>query len=232
MQLSLALKWTHRSQATRLFASSVRPSKDDVERISRGQAAKKRGTGSRQVPHRLNEAERKEWDLAKKRRFVAVRGTGWRKERGDSPLLNIYRQLCDALDIPSISLLRGVTEDDVATGHSMLVDIVNVDLSPLRRLDVSNVAREMAAEAQRPGAYTSLLGVQDNSNVSGLLHDAPEIHNMLNEDVIWRIPAYGLEARFLERKDAKLYAESIARQFAGGREVEAASSTALDVEDE
>jgi hypothetical protein len=33
------------------------------ERISKGQAAKKRGTGSRGVPHRLNEAERKEWDL-------------------------------------------------------------------------------------------------------------------------------------------------------------------------
>lgn len=36
-----------------------RPSLDDVERLSRGQAAKKRGTGSRGVCHRLNESERK-----------------------------------------------------------------------------------------------------------------------------------------------------------------------------
>ena len=40
---------------------SIRPSLDDVERISKGQAAKRRGTGSRAVPHRLNEMERKEW---------------------------------------------------------------------------------------------------------------------------------------------------------------------------
>ena len=43
----------------------IRPSLDDVERISRGQAAKKRGTGSRAVPHRLNNMERKELELAK-----------------------------------------------------------------------------------------------------------------------------------------------------------------------
>lgn len=81
----------------RLFASkSVRPSLDDVERISRGDAAKRRGTGSRMVPHRLNQSERKEWVLAKKRRFLLLRGSGYRKERGASPLANIYRQFCDA----------------------------------------------------------------------------------------------------------------------------------------
>lgn len=36
------------------LASTARPTLDDVERISYGQGAKKRGTGSRQVPHRLN----------------------------------------------------------------------------------------------------------------------------------------------------------------------------------
>ena len=83
--------------STRLFASkNVRPSLDDVERISRGDAAKRRGTGSRMVPHRLNQSERKEWVLAKKRRFLLLRGSGYRKERGASPLANIYRQFCDA----------------------------------------------------------------------------------------------------------------------------------------
>jgi hypothetical protein len=85
-RLSLSMK---RSSATNKF----RPSLDDVERISYGQAAKKRGVGSRSVPHRLNASERKEWELAKKRAFVLLRGTGWRKERGDSPLANIYRNL-------------------------------------------------------------------------------------------------------------------------------------------
>lgn len=51
-----------------------RPSLDDVERLSHGQAAKKRGTGSRNICHRLNEMERKEFDLAKKMGFVQLRG--------------------------------------------------------------------------------------------------------------------------------------------------------------
>jgi len=45
----------------KVLFGSIRPSIDDVERISKGLAAKRRGTGSRAVPHRLNEAERKEW---------------------------------------------------------------------------------------------------------------------------------------------------------------------------
>lgn len=48
----------------------MRPTLDDVERISRGQAAKRRGTGSRGVAHRLNEAERVEWDLVQITLFI------------------------------------------------------------------------------------------------------------------------------------------------------------------
>ena len=81
---------------------SARPSVEDVERISYGKRAKKRGVGSRAVPHRLNAAEREEWVLAKKKKYLALRGTGWRKERGDSPLANIYRNYCDAVGIPMI----------------------------------------------------------------------------------------------------------------------------------
>ena len=47
-----------------LFAASaakkLRPSKDDVDRISWGKPSKKKGVGSRGTPHRLNEAERAE----------------------------------------------------------------------------------------------------------------------------------------------------------------------------
>ena len=47
--------------------SGGRPSLQDVENISRGDAAKRRGTGSRQVPHRLNADERKLYELAKQK---------------------------------------------------------------------------------------------------------------------------------------------------------------------
>ena len=249
----------HSPVGTRLYASSVRPSLDDVERISRGQAAKRRGTGSRAVPHRLNEMERKEWEVAKKRRYLALRGTGWRKERGDSPLANIYRQLCDALAIPSISLQRGVqapapspaavapaaiatdTGSATATDTSAvavaspvsssassssssspgLVDIVTVDLSPLRTLDCSAVAQAVALLAA-PADFPSLVLVSDTSNIAGStggLYSAEELEGMLKEDVIWRVPAFGVAVSFAERRDAKRFAESVAKKWAGGGEV-------------
>ena len=69
---------------------------EDVERLTRGEAAKRRGTGSRAVPHRLNADERALWDLAKVRVHVrrgllqcAVRQrcalwlhTAWRRNGG------------------------------------------------------------------------------------------------------------------------------------------------------
>ena len=61
----------------------IRPSIDDVESISFGRKAKKRGVGSRGVPHRLNSEERTEFELAKKRKYLVLKGSGFREERGD-----------------------------------------------------------------------------------------------------------------------------------------------------
>lgn len=47
--------------------ASSRPSLDDVERISKGNAAKARGTGSRRIPHRLNAEERQQYEIAKQK---------------------------------------------------------------------------------------------------------------------------------------------------------------------
>ena len=74
-----------------------RPTVQDVENISWGKPAKKKGTGSRGVPHRLNhDEERKLFDQARKKGFLEVTGSGWRSQRRDAPLLNSYRSLCDA----------------------------------------------------------------------------------------------------------------------------------------
>lgn len=62
-------------RCTRLISQSVmckkdassRPSLDDVERISKGNAAKARGTGSRRIPHRLNAEERQQYEIAKQK---------------------------------------------------------------------------------------------------------------------------------------------------------------------
>jgi hypothetical protein len=99
-----------------------RPTIDDVERISWGKPAKKKGTGSRGVPHRLNLDERFLFDNARRKGYLEVKGSGWRSQRREAPLLNTYRSLCDARGQVSIVLHKSNTG----------VDELVLDLSPLR----------------------------------------------------------------------------------------------------
>jgi len=101
-----------------------RPALDDVERISWGRPAKRKGTGSRGVPHRLNAEERILFDLSRTKGYVEIAGSGWRSQRSDSPLVNTYRNWCDARGVCAIFLHKGREVDEVL-----------VDLSPLRTPD-------------------------------------------------------------------------------------------------
>jgi hypothetical protein len=83
-----------------------RPDVNDVERISFGKPAKKKGTGSRGVPHRLNLDERFLFDHARRKGYLEVDGSGWRSQRREAPLLNTYRSLCDARGQASIVLRK------------------------------------------------------------------------------------------------------------------------------
>lgn len=110
-----------------------RPSKDDVDRISHGQAAKVRGTGSRAVPHRLTIEEHAEFKRAKARGFLEMGGGVSRSRsqrttrfvygRTGSALWNIYRNWCDALAVPLICIHKG---------HSGVPDKFRIDVSPVR----------------------------------------------------------------------------------------------------
>lgn len=110
-----------------------RPSLDDVQRISQGDAARHRGTGSRAVPHRLNAEERKQYDIAKAKGVLTIAGSGYRRERKGAPLANIYRQWCDARGQACVVLAKGPS---AAAGDAVLVD-----LSVLRMPDVGEVSR-------------------------------------------------------------------------------------------
>ena len=164
------------------------------------------GVGSRAVPHRLNSQERKEWDLAKRRRYLLLRGTGWRKERGDSPLANIYRNYCDAIDIPCISVRRGVQEG------SLLYDETIIDFSPLRTEITSTFVESCLFEINK--FTSSIISIEDNSDITKFGWQDPV--DILEKEVIWRIPFYGISIKFNDRKQSKLLAETIARQFAHG----------------
>ncbi len=94
---------------------------DDVERLSYGKGAKKqRGTGSRYHCHRLNQEERRLYELAKVSNFLTVRANGYRKERKGSPLQNIWRQRCDAQSTLSVCVEKRSTEDTVVIDFSTL----------------------------------------------------------------------------------------------------------------
>ena len=113
--------------------ASVRPSLVDVERLSRGQAATRRGIGSRQVPHRLNADERGAYLRAIANGFAVVRGHGKRRERKGSPLLNTLRQRADALATPLIFVELTNQREGVVN------DATCVDLSPLRCIEANEL---------------------------------------------------------------------------------------------
>ena len=98
-----------------------RPTLDDVERLSKGLSAKVRGTGSRAVCHRLNKEEKRSFEQAKRYGYLQTKFQGYRKERRGSPVLNTYRQYCDA----NGNVCIRIEKNDVS-------DKVVVDFSPLR----------------------------------------------------------------------------------------------------
>ncbi|KAL6756072.1 hypothetical protein V8C86DRAFT_3136977 [Haematococcus lacustris] len=106
-------------------AQPWRPDMNDVDSLSRGGRARVRGTGSRDVPHRLNAEERVLYNAAKKKGFLAVRGSGYRKERKGHPLPNVWRQWCDANRRATV-----VVEQDTQGGP---LDCCCVDLASLRQ---------------------------------------------------------------------------------------------------
>ncbi|CAH0364900.1 unnamed protein product [Pelagomonas calceolata] len=177
--------------STPLFAANaakkIRPSRDDVDRISWGKPSKKKGVGSRGTPHRLNEAERAEYDRAKARGYVEVAGSAWRKERRDAPLLNTWRNWCDAVALPSISVQKGTD-----------VDLVVVDLSPLRRPDVLEVAAAVRA------LPTPCASVDVGESEEIVEDEARPIHQLPRYEVAWQAP---------DRAAAKALAKELAGAF-------------------
>lgn len=131
-----------------------RPTVNDVERISWGKPAKKKGTGSRGVPHRLNLDERFLFDNARKKGFLETEGSGWRSQRREAPLLNTYRSLCDARGQISIVLHK----------RSTGIDELVCDLSPLRNPGIYDEAARKCIELKTGGEVVFEGKVSDDAD--------------------------------------------------------------------
>ena len=99
-------------------------------------------------------------------------GSAWRKERRDAPLLNTWRNWCDAVALPSISVQKGTD-----------VDLVVVDLSPLRRPDVLEVAAAVRA------LPTPCASIEVGEAEEIVEDEARPIHQLPRYELAWQAPA-------------------------------------------
>ena len=184
-----------------------RPTLDDVERISWGKPAKRKGTGSRGVPHRLNEEERILFDRARQKGFLEVAGSAWRSQRREAPLLNTHRSMCDARGQASIVLHKGNTG----------VDDVVVDLSPLRNPEMFDAIAKVCLEQQIGGqvvaqGITSGTTSDDDNDDPVVVDDPVDVDNPWENRPIYQLPPYCItwelpraEAKDLGKKMSELF---------------------------
>jgi hypothetical protein len=192
-----------------------RPTVQDVERISWGKPAKKKGTGSRGVPHRLNhEEERKLFDQARRKGFLEVNGSGWRTQRRDAPLINTYRSLCDARGQVCIVLHKGNTGLD---------DELIIDLSPLRLpetfetlgKDIINFVNVPAESNFEREGIENLGDNQDGHDVQTASNDEEEVDNNLlawEERPIYQLNPFCISWK-IERSEGKSLGKKLATVF-------------------
>mmetsp|Transcript_38308 Transcript_38308/g.62691 ORF Transcript_38308/g.62691 Transcript_38308/m.62691 type:complete len:320 (-) Transcript_38308:76-1035(-) len=157
-----------------------RPDVPDVEKISWGMPAKKKGTGSRGVPHRLNEDERRSFDQARRQGFLQVTGSSWRSQRADSPLLNSYRSLMDARGRPMVVLhkLSPNSSGGVDNGDQLVVD-----LSPLRLPnEFEKVGRELKERVLTEFGVGSLMLDLEDEDIVEIDDDTAILDSNTNDD--------------------------------------------------
>lgn len=190
-----------------------RPTVSDVERISWGKPAKKKGTGSRGIPHRLNSDERFLFDQARRKGFLEIVGSGWRSHRRDSPLLNTYRSLCDAKSQVAIVLHKGNSYDQ---------DEVVVDLSPLRMQETfEKIADTCIKYSEFPEGLIDSGFASNSNSTSQKNYNSGETDEELptnNSDPfetrpIYHLPPYYVTWKHLSRSDAKALGKKLAQVF-------------------
>ena len=183
-----------------------RPTINDVERISWGKPARRKGTGSRDVPHRLNEEERATFDRARQKGFLEVAGSAWRAQRREAPLLNTHRSLCDARGQASIVLHKGNTGID---------DNLVVDLSPLRNPQEFERIATVCLNVQSGGEviFQDAIGLDSLENNQEDDHEiSVDTDNPWETRPIYQLPPFCI-AWELPRSDAKALAKKMAELF-------------------
>eukprot|EP00978_Attheya_sp_CCMP212_P041755 scaffold243667_cov44-Attheya_sp.AAC.1 len=204
-----------------------RISRDDIDRLSQGQPAKKKSNGSRKgVAHRLSDQEKAAYDRASRLGFLSLEGTGYRRGRRSSQLANLHRKWCGERAKPQIVLCK-------ASGGRPRDNVI-VDLSPLRigalsghenRMDefIMKWTNDILIAAENAGMTLTSEYIEDNTiRLSAESTEKEEDTLSRNEMVtnissekwatlpISRLPHIGLGVFEGERVQAKAMAKELA----------------------
>jgi hypothetical protein len=189
-----------------------RPTISDVERISFGQPAKVKGTGSRGIPHRLNAMEREWFQIARCKGYLTTPGSAYRSQRRDAPLINTYRNLCDARAQPSIVLHK----------QNSGYDTVVVDLSPLRNPKqfpiVAQTCQQIYHHMQENLPDTERNTSASANDTNDSVFDDPANASLVPIESwrrlpIYQLPPYCVTWETVPRSDAKQLCQSLAETF-------------------
>ncbi len=207
---SRALSSSKTSSDTNFWSSNQdcwRPDVRDVERISFGQPAKKKGTGSRGIPHRLNEDERRSFDQARRQGFLQVTGSAWRSQRRDAPLLNTYRSLSDARGKPAI-VLHKLSPTSTGDHEDKLV----IDLSPLRfPEEFDTVGKELKAMIQAEYSLESFADSGEEQDAGDDIVEASD-EDQYETRPIYQLPPFQLVWN-VSRQEGKKIGKYLAETF-------------------
>jgi len=161
------------------------------------------------VPHRLNDEERSLFDAARRKGFVEVTGSGWRRQRSDAPLVNTYRSWCDARGVPAIYVHKA--------SHG--IDEVVVDLSPLRTPFVGGFdaaaafcladAPDGVVEFEDPPRDDDIAVDEVVADSEAPMFQLEALADAYREQPIYRLPMYAV-AWTRPRAEAKTHAKALA----------------------
>lgn len=152
------------------------------------------------------------YDFARRKGFVEIAGSGWRKQRSDAPLVNTYRSWCDARGVPAIYVFKGSGE----------ADEVLADLSPLRTPLQFEAAAAFCLESAADGAIEFSGGMQGEASdeeesaapppQSGEMFELAQLEDAYRNEPIYRVPMYAI-AWLRPRGEAKQLAKQLAERL-------------------
>lgn len=202
------------------YRKIFRANLDDIENLSYGRGAKKqRGTGSRFTCHRLNRDERRTFDQAKRDGFLTVRGTGYRKNRKGSPVANTFRQRCDALAQPCVTIEKRSDIDRLVVDFSTLrvqddSSLVLFFIEAVFGKNYPDICKAFLANNRKTMTYQHKLSLAEVEDSYDIESDLFQIENTTCRPIHWEAvktkPIWGVDERLLAVNCEREVARSIA----------------------